>query len=406
MKLWLRVLLGVVGGVLLGLYLPDRAGDTGALFGELSALVISIGRFFLFPLVFFSAVTAVDELKEESKLLIVLLWSGALVIATSFGSIVIALAMILIFAPERIPPILQEGEPVDVGGLTETLSSVFPRNLFSIFAADGNALLPVVVLAFFLGAILLHDRHVTDPIATVVDSASRIFYRLAGMVTDVIGIGMVAVSAYLVLTLRRTAELAIYGQLVLVVGVAVLLVAVVVYPVVLYIVEKRRPPFAWLASMVAPALQSGASGDVYFAYPTLVRAVARDRNIGRRRGAAILPVATLLGRAGSAAVTAATFVVVIRSYTALEIGVLQILWIAIFSLVFSLMLSRFPAAGVPVLLGTLATRYGQGMEEAYLIMFPVVPILLRLGALLDTVTAGFIVELAGSLSSSSGKRRR
>src|SRR6056297_2186035 len=106
MKTWLRILLGVVVGLLLGLYLPDRAGDTGALFSDLSSLVISIGRFFLFPLVFFSAVTAVDELRDESKLLSVLFWTVLLVFATALGSVIIAMALILIFAPERIPPIL------------------------------------------------------------------------------------------------------------------------------------------------------------------------------------------------------------------------------------------------------------------------------------------------------------
>ncbi|MFP4331171.1 MAG: dicarboxylate/amino acid:cation symporter [Spirochaetaceae bacterium] len=405
-KLSIRALLGILLGTLLGLYLPDRAGDTGALFGELSDLVISIGRFFLFPLVFFSAITAVDELREESKLLSTLLWTLALVLVTTLGSVVIALAMILIFAPERIPPILQEGEPLITGTLGEILSTVFPRNLFSLFAADGDALLPVLVLAFLLGAVLRHDRHVTDPVAAVVDSASRIFYRLSGVVTEFIGIGLIAIAAHFILTLRRTSELVIYRQLILVVGVAVLLIAVIFYPLALYLLQKRRSPAGWLASMVAPALQAAVSGDLYFAYPTLVRAVSRQRNVGRRRGATVLPVATIFGRAGSAAVTAATFVVVIRSYTALEIGVAQILWILLFAVLFSLMLSRFPAAGVPVLLGTMAARYGQGMEEAYLIVLPVIPVLLRLGAFLDTLTAGFIVEILGASEQKKQSKRR
>jgi Na+/H+-dicarboxylate symporter len=395
MKLWLRLLIGVVIGLILGLYLPDRAGDTGALFSDLSALVINIGRFFLFPLVFFSAVTAVDELRDESNLLPVLLWTALLVLATALGSVVVAMVLILIFAPERIPPILQEGEPRQIEGLTEILSGVFPRNLFSLFAGDGNALLPIVVLAFILGAVLAYDRHVTDPVATVVDSASRIFYRLSSLLVDVIGIGLVAVAASLLFNLRRTAELAIYGQLLLVVSVAVLVIGLILYPLAIYLLNRRSDPFRWLASMAAPALQGLASGDVYFTYPTLVRVTSKEREIGRRRGGAILPVAALFGRAGSAAVAAATFIVVIRSYTALEMGVGEVLWILLFATLYSLLLARFPAAGVPVLLGTLATSYGQGMEEAYLIVFPVMPILVRLGAMLDTITAGFVAEIVG-----------
>lgn len=405
MRIWLRLLLGVGIGVLLGLYLPDRAGDTGALFSGLSAVVVNVGRFFLFPLVFFSAISAVDELRDQSKLLAVVLSTLLLVAATTLGSVIVSMAMILIFAPERIPPILQEGRPEQIESVGTIVGDIFPRNLFSIFAGDGAALLPLVVLAVILGAVLAYDRHLTDPVAAVVDSASRIFYRLSSLVVEFIGIGLIAVAAALFFQLRRTVELAIYSQLLLVLAVSIALIILVVYPLVLYLYRRRSRPIHWLSTMVAPALQAAASGDVYFAYPTLVHVTSKEREIERPRGATILPVATLFGRAGSAAVAAATFVVVIRSYTALEIGVGEVLWILLFAGLFSVALSRFPAAGVTVLLGTLATRYGQGMEEAYLIVFPVLPLLLRLGALLDTVTAGFILELleqAGGSDSPAG----
>jgi Na+/H+-dicarboxylate symporter len=96
-------------------------------------------------------------------------------------------------------------------------------------------------------------------------------------------------------------------------------------------------------------------------------------------------------------VAVAAFLLVIRSYTALEIGVGETAGIVIAGMLFSFLLGRTPAGGVTLLLSYLAIRYGRGMEESYLILLPIIPVLERLGAWLDVMTNGFVTVLVADM---------
>ena len=67
MKIWIKVLLGIIIGIILGVFLPV-GGNEQATMDYISALLIRIGRYIIFPLVFFSLVIGTYELKREKKL--------------------------------------------------------------------------------------------------------------------------------------------------------------------------------------------------------------------------------------------------------------------------------------------------------------------------------------------------
>ncbi|MFW5828199.1 MAG: dicarboxylate/amino acid:cation symporter, partial [Alkalispirochaeta sp.] len=60
---------------------------------------------------------------------------------------------------------------------------------------------------------------------------------------------------------------------------------------------------------------------------------------------------------------------------------------------YSFLLGRHPAGAVMILLSYLSLRYGRGMEESYLILLPVMPLLERIGAWLDIMTVGFVAQV-------------
>ncbi|MFW5827223.1 MAG: hypothetical protein ACOCU4_03980, partial [Alkalispirochaeta sp.] len=65
MKIWMRYLLGTGLGVLVGVLVPLSGGDTYIILQELSEIVFRIGRFLFFPMVFFAAIVAMDELRDD-----------------------------------------------------------------------------------------------------------------------------------------------------------------------------------------------------------------------------------------------------------------------------------------------------------------------------------------------------
>ena len=120
MKIWIKILTGILLGALLGYFLPgSKATVETATF--ISLLVIRIGRYVVFPLVFFALIVGTYELKREKRLFKVygrtILY---LVLSTALLTIVGVLS-VLLFSPERIPIIIESAVAFEITGFKESL---------------------------------------------------------------------------------------------------------------------------------------------------------------------------------------------------------------------------------------------------------------------------------------------
>lgn len=396
MRIWFRYLLGALAGVLLGFMLPLAAGDTASLMNELTAVTIALGRVLLFPLLFFAIIIATDELHSDGMLLRTGIKTLFWTVFTTVAATALGVISIVLLAPRRIPPMVQEGIPSAAPSLIAELQQGLPANMFRIFVLDESALAGILLVGLLIGANLRYDRGITSPVSLVVDSANRIFYRLNRMLVGVLGVLLVVPAAATIVMMREVPDLQLFGQFLLVVTVAAVVLALLVYPATLFLLDRKNArPLNWLASMGTPAIAAMTSGDSYFALGTMIRVGKEELDVHRRIGGTVTPFVALYGRAGSAMMSMAGFLLVIRSYTALEIGLYSIIQLAAVAVLYSFLLARTPAGGVIVMLSYLATRYGRGMEESYLILLPVMPVLERIGAALDIMTVGFITQVVG-----------
>ncbi|MEX2444917.1 MAG: cation:dicarboxylase symporter family transporter [Alkalispirochaeta sp.] len=393
MKIWMRYLLGTALGVIVGVMVPLSGGDTYVFLQELSGILIRVGRFLFFPMVFFAAIVAMDELRDDQTAVKTLV-TGALALASALVlAVVVGALSILVLQPQRIPPMVQEGRAGTAPEMLSILSEMIPGNAFRLFVAGENALLMIVLFAMLVGATLRYDREITSPVSLVADSANRILYRLNAWLTQVIGFALAIPAAMVVVGTRQTEDLAIFGQLLLVVVTAALLVGAVAYPLALYLLDREHArPVTWLYRMTPAAAAALVTGDVFFASATYARVSNENQGVPRPVGGVVPPLMAVFGRAGTALVSVAAFLLVIRSYTALEIGVAAVVELTAAGILYSLLLGRHPAGAVMVLLSYLSVRYGQGMEESYLILLPVMPLLERIGAWLDVMTVGFVSQ--------------
>ena len=396
MKIWMRLLVGGIIGVLLGSYLPESGGDTAELFSTISGYVIRIARYFLFPLVFFGLIIGTSELMSDRRLLSVYGKTIGLLLATTAFAILVGTGGVLAVSPGRIPPIFQEAPVSEVPEPGVLLEQVFPSNLFAIFSQSGDFLLPVLVLALFVGIALHYDQSAVQAVTQFADAASRVFYRLSAFVVDILAIGMIAVSAALIFDIRAINDFQIFGALILTLSVSVGFIIFVVYPLIIYFLIDRDSALPWLYAMVAPLLTGLLSGDMYFSLPTLERVGKESLGVPRRAGSAIFSLSAVFGKAGSALVATAGFIVILRSYTALEVTFEQVLWVMTSTFGVSFLLGAVPGSTVLVALAMLSNLYGRGMEEVYLILWPAGAILVSLGVVLDVATAGFVAQIVAS----------
>ena len=396
MKIWMRLLAGTIIGILLGSYLPESGGDTARFFSDVAGYVVSISRYFVFPLVFFGMIIGTSELMQDRRILMLYGKTVGLLLITTAFSVLVGTGAVLAVSPGRIPPIFQEAPVTEMPEVGALLERVFPRNLFNVFSQPGDFLLPVSALGLFIGLALHFDQSGAQAMSQLADSASRVFYRLSAFVVEILGIGMIAVAAALVFDIRAVNDFEIFSSLVLTVALSVGFIALVVYPLVIYVVVDRDSALPWLHAMVAPLLTGLFSGDMYFSLPTLERIGKENLGVPRRAGSAVFALSAVFSKAGSAMVAAAGFIVILRSYTALEITFVQVLWVMTSSFGVSFLLGAVPGSGVLVALAMLSNLYGRGMEEVFLILWPAGPILVSLGVFLDVATAGFVAHLVSA----------
>ncbi len=392
----MRLFLGVAAGVVLGAFLPLAGGDTERLVAEIAVVLQNASVFVLLPLVFFVVMIAVDELREDGRLWLIVSRTAALSLAIALVAALLGVVVVLGLEPQRIPPILQEAPPAEGPMFFSSLAAAIGRNFFRTLARGPHVLASVILAALVVGAVLRFDREITEPVRLVADSINRILYRINAVVVDWIFVPAGVTAALVTLQSRAAGDLLLFGQLVLVVGTTAGVAGVVILPLLLRFLRVDHSPLRWLYVMLSPALVALATGDAYMSLSVMNRIGKENLGVSRRAGGWVFPVSAAFLRPGTALVASASFLLVIRSYTALEIRFVSLLTIVVAAWLYSIILAGVPTTGVVVMLSYLALRYGQGMEESYLILLPAVPILQRIGAVLDVLAAGFVAEVVAA----------
>jgi len=115
--------------------------------------------------------------------------------------------------------------------------------------------------------------------------------------------------------------------------------------------------------------------------------------IRRHTAAVAAPFSVMFARAGTALLTAFCMLTVIRSYSSLEITVFQAAWTALFAFLVSFALPATPAGGLTAALLMIASLYGRGLDDGWLILAPILPLLGMLATVLDAATAAVLIVL-------------
>ena len=386
MKIWIKLLIGSLIGLAAGLFIPVQAQG---FFDSLSSLLIGIGRYVLFPFIFFSLGIGTSELRQEKRLLRVYFSVFKYLVLSAGLLILIGTLSVLVFPPERIPITIEAAPAFTPVSVIDGLKVIFPRNLFAVFFGSGDFLLPIVVLAFLLGLNMDFDRQLTRPVVQIFDSLSRIFYHLNSLIVELFAIALIAIAAARISHLSH-ADLGMYKQIIIILAVDVVVVAFGVFPGALYLMGIRENPYRWLYASIGPAIAGLFTGDQYVALGVLTKHGKESLGVPRMVGSAVYPLFAILGRAGTAMVSTVAFILILRSYSSLEITFLQTLWVMLFSFIVSFILGAMPGSGALYSIFMLCSLYAKGLQEGYLILRTIAPLLVSFGAFIDVLSSAFV----------------
>ena len=177
----------------------------------------------------------------------------------------------------------------------------------------------------------------------------------------------------------------VFRDLIILLTVFSLILGFGIFPLFLYILKPKVNPWKVLYGSLSPAVAAFFSGDINFTLPVLLRHAKENFGIRRRSNSVSLALFNTFGRGGSAMVAAIAFIVIIKSYSSLEITAFDVFSIGIRAFGISFLLARHPGDGAYIALAVLCLGYGKNFEAGYLILKPLAFYLVAVGAFLDAI---------------------
>ena len=379
-------MIGVALGILAAFILPTKNAEFADAVAFLTELFIRVGRYVVIPLIFTSAIVAVNKLRSHKLLLKTTGITVLIIVASSLILTFVGLISILIVKLPRIPitvDVATEAFSLDVKGM---ILSLFPYSGFDAMR-DGSFLLVSLVFAFIIGWESASEETAFKPIYVLADSFSNLFYNIANFFTEIMSILGIAIVCYWAMDFRNVIEPGIYTPMIIMFLVDFVIVAGIIYPVILHFVCHDPHPYKVLYASIAPLILSFFSGDANLVIPLANRHLSDSLGIRRRSRGFTYPMFSIFARGGSALVTTISFILIWRSYSSLSIPVTDILWIFGLSFGLSFLLGGIPSGGAFVLLTILCSKYARGFETSFLLLKPATMIICSFAAAFDTLTA-------------------
>ncbi len=382
--MWWQYTLAIIAGSLIGFF-PNTTQNTLDIFRAVALTMTGIGTYLVFPSAFLSIIIAIHQLMSRKLLLKSILFFALLLILFTVISSILGIGIGFGLISDRIPPTPQETPPLNIPPLLDQLSAIFPDNFFHVFTGSSSNLLPLVVLAFIFGIMMYREHQNDNLLFRFSQSMWSMMYRLLSIMRIILIFSCTFLAAHSVLQIRTILEINIFLTLVLVLTMCILLIVCIVYPLLLTFLIGASPR-TWFSNMLPPAISALVTGNVLFSTATLY--TAHEDTPASNHMTSTLGL--LFCRVGTVLVTGSSFIVVLRSYSALEIQFQQIALIFSLLTALSLAISYAPEQSIIVLLSSLSVMYNENTQELYFILLPIMLILTRLGAFMDVMTIGCI----------------
>lgn len=388
MKVWIKYLLGVALGILAVFILPTDNATCIDIISFLTQLFIRVGRYIVVPLIFTTAICAINKLRASKLLWKTARWTFLIIILSSLIMTIVGIVSILLVKLPRIPITVDIASDVPHIDVKQMILSLFPNSAFEAIK-EGSYLLVSLVFAFIIGWESATNEIVFKPVFALADSCAKLFYNVANFAMELLSVFCVAIVCYWTINFRTIIEPGIYTPMILMFLCDFILIAGVIYPLILRFVCHDPHPYRVLYASIAPMILAFFSGDSNLVIPLNMRHGAESLGIRRRSRGFTYPLFSVFARGGSALVSTISFVLIWRSYSSLSIPFVDILWIFGLSFGLSFLLGGIPSGGAFFLLMILCDKYSKGFETSFLLLQPATLIICSFAALFDSVTAMF-----------------
>lgn len=387
MKVWVKLLAGSILGLLLGFLLPAENAAVSGAFGFLAELAVGMGRYTAAAMLLFSLTIGIYKLRQDGAFWTLVLRTTLIIAGAAAFMIIVGILVTTLFPPDRIPILTEQTTGSALPEMGRFFLEMFPSNMFSVLAGSGVYLFPFCIFAFFMAIGLSYDKNYSKPLIALIDSLSRIFYHIGAFFSEILGLLVIILSAYWSVRYQGVLKAEVFGALARILLILSIVLAVVVLPFFIYLLQHYRSPWKIVYASLGSALAAFFSGDINFSLPVFMQQTKENLGIRRRANTVITMLWTTFGRSGSTMVAVVALLVVIKSYSSLPLEAGALLKIGLHAYLISFLLARNPGDGAFAALAMLCAGYGHGLESGYLILKPMAFYLISVGTFLDIMLA-------------------
>ncbi|AAF73590.1 dicarboxylate/amino acid:cation symporter [Chlamydia trachomatis] len=312
MKLWMKIFIGLIIGVVSGLVLEDKAvfvKPFGDIFLNLLSMVV-------YPLVFCSMVLGIASISDMKKLGRIGLRSLGLYLGTTAVAIGIGLAFALFFCPGRGCDLqgfngidFSAGQPSEINFLT-AFAQVFPSNPMRSFV-EGN-ILQIIIFALFTGIALRLAGEVARPVEQVIHGCNEIMLRMVNMIMSFAPYGVAASMAWISGNHGLTVLLQL-GKFLVVYYIACICHAVLVFGGLVRL-GCRRSFSGFLSSMMDAISCAVSTASSSATLPVTMRCVSKNLGVSSEISGFVLPLGATVNMNGTAIFQGMAAVFIAQAY--------------------------------------------------------------------------------------------
>ncbi len=334
MKLWMKVLIAMVAGVLFGLLLGEKATflkPVGTAFISLISMIIT-------PLVLTSMTTGVASIHDPKKIgrvgfKTLLYYFLTTLLAVSVGLIV---AKFFSLGGGLQLTSAKTALSVPTTSLSDIVLSLVPKNPF-LSMAEGHVL-QIIVFSLFLGFSISLAGDRGRPVYDVMQSLAEVMYKVTGMVMEFSPIGVFAIMAWVAGSFGLEVILPLMKFVVIFYITCVLFLLIVMVSILRMAGLKPLPFFKGISDALLVAFSTGSSSA---ALPVSMRCVESNLGVSKSISSFVLPLGSTVNMNGTALFQAMSAIFVSHAYG------IELSWTALSMVMITASLSAVGTAGIP-----------------------------------------------------------
>lgn len=355
-----QILIAFVVAIIVGLIF----GANMEVVKPLGDLFLRLIKFIIAPLVLSTLVVGVASIGDPKSLGRVGTKTIAYYLVTTAVAIIIGLGFAFIISPGKGLSIEMPTTDVEVNeteGVIQTFLNIVPENPF-LSLAEGN-ILQIIFFAIFIGLALTLIGEKASPVYNFFESFSEVMFKVTGIVMHFAPIGIFGLVAPIIGQYGAQVLLPLF-KIILAVGLACLLHAIIVYSSAVKTFAKMNPVtfFKGIAPAAVVAFSTTSSAATL---PVTIKNTQENLGVSNKISSFVLPLGATVNMDGTA-IYQGVAVIFIAQFYGLDLSFMQLVTVVITTVLASIGTAGVPGAGM-IMLAMVLAAIGLPLEGIALI---------------------------------------